>query len=159
MPVRLTVRLLILGLPIWVRVLDGHPFKARHFASEFLSKEKTLFINDPFFKSFANSLIKYPPYNFRKLSEDKYALELAVAGFDKSELTVEVSGDKLIISGHTDNKTQDYILKGISQRDFKNEWKLLNTLEVDSSEYVNGILRVFLDTVAASSNTKKVEIQ
>ena len=41
----------------------------------------------------------YPPYNIRKVSEDKYTIELAVAGFEENEIDIETAGENLTIKG------------------------------------------------------------
>ena len=43
--------------------------------------------------------INYPPYNIRKVSDEKYTIELAIAGFDEEDIDVEVQGETLTISG------------------------------------------------------------
>jgi len=41
----------------------------------------------------------YPPYNIRKVSEDKYTIELALAGFEEKEIDIEAAGENLTIKG------------------------------------------------------------
>jgi len=90
----------------------------------------------------------YPPHNVIKVSDTKFAVEVAVAGFSMSELDVEVKDGFLNITGHgTDKVGVDYIHRGISSRKFSRTFRLSEHVEVDGAELANGILVVFLEHV------------
>ena len=107
---------------------------------------------DPFFVGFdrlfremetfkIKSQPNYPPYNV--ISDgDKYTIEIALAGFDESEIDVVYEPGKLTVSGSNDNKTGEYIHKGIATRNFKKEWTCADTIEVESAKFVNGVLKI-----------------
>lgn len=100
--------------------------------------------------------ITYPPYNIRK-SENAYVIQLAVAGFLRKELTVEVSRGTLTVTGSKETKeTGEFIWKGISSRSFTRKFTLGDEMEVDSAELQDGILSIFL--VNSESDTTKVDI-
>ena len=52
----------------------------------------------------------YPPYNIRKLSEDKYTIELAVAGFEEEEIDIEAVGENLTIKGSKDKEASESLV-------------------------------------------------
>jgi molecular chaperone IbpA len=105
--------------------------------------------------------IKYPPYNIKKVDEDRYVIELAVAGFGKSELDIELQEGKLSIQGKCESPdASEYLYKGIAERGFKREFTLADNVEVKSSTLVNGMLKIFLEAfVPEEKKPKKVEIQ
>ena len=87
------------------------------------------------FDSTLNELLKlseqqtnYPPCNIVKQTEDKFYVQLAVAGFTEGEITVSVENQWLIITGTKAYDDQapllDYIHHGISNRDFERTFKL-----------------------------------
>ena len=61
----------------------------------------------------ANSKAKeanYPPYNIRKLSDDQYTIELAIAGFNEKDIDVELTGENLVIKGNRPKEATDGLL-------------------------------------------------
>ncbi len=94
----------------------------------------------------------YPPYNIIKNSEDHYSIEVAVAGFDQSEIDVRVENNLLTITGSRSDKNekvsdQSYIHRGISRRDFNRVFTLGNYIEVRDAVIENGMLVVHLERV------------
>jgi molecular chaperone IbpA len=100
-----------------------------------------------------NTLIKatpsYPPYNIKKVNDDKYEIEMAVAGFSKPDLKVEVKNNQLIVEGSKKTKEEssdvDYVYKGIASRHFRQSFALADHLKVKSSEFKDGILTIHLE--------------
>ena len=86
---------------------------------------------------------------------DKYTIEIALAGFDESEIDVVYEPGKLTVSGSNDNKTGEYIHKGIATRNFKKEWTCADTIEVESAKFVNGVLTIELINVIPESKKPK----
>ena len=85
----------------------------------------------------------YPPYNIKKIDKENYQLEMALAGFSKEDIDVEVKESILTISGKTSEKDDDnFVHRGIAQRAFKRQWTLAEHLEVDNAELIDGILLV-----------------
>ena len=85
----------------------------------------------------------YPPYNIKKVGKEKYQLEMALAGFTKTDVIVEVKENTLTISGKVSDKDTDtFVHRGIAQRSFKRQWTLAEHLEVDNAELIDGILLV-----------------
>jgi molecular chaperone IbpA len=95
--------------------------------------------------------VNYPPYNVVKHSEDKFSIELAVAGFNEGELEITVKQDQLFVRGtknSSKNSTEiEYLYKGISSRDFNRAWTLANHIKVGNAEVRNGILTIELERI------------
>ena len=77
----------------------------------------------------------YPPYNIKKTGANSYIIELAVAGFDRSDIDIEVEGDKLIVRGNVTPTTaeynpHEYVFKGIAERAFTRSFSLLGNIKV-----------------------------
>ena len=71
----------------------------------------------------------YPPYNIKKIDKEKYQLEMALAGFTKTDVIVEVKENTLTISGKVSDKdTDNFVHRGIAQRSFKRQWSLVEHL-------------------------------
>lgn len=88
----------------------------------------------------------YPPYNIEKRSEDDYRLTVAVAGFNREEVRVELRDGHLIVEGdkRDDGKPREYIYQGIATRGFSRSFKLMEYVVVKSAEMRDGLLIVDL---------------
>ena len=85
----------------------------------------------------------YPPYNIKKIDKENYQLEMALAGFTKADVIVEVKENTLTISGKSSDDDKDsFVHQGIARRAFKRRWTLAEHLEVDDAELIDGILLV-----------------
>lgn len=112
-------------------------------------------------EDFAKSVPNYPPYNIKKTGDNTYAIEIAVAGFDKSEIEITVDDDKLTVKGsssNTDNQ-ESYLFKGIGLRDFTRTFALNDQVEIRGAAMINGLLKIALERlVPEHKKPKKVEI-
>lgn len=89
----------------------------------------------------------YPPYNISKDKDDVYEITLAVAGFKKSDIEIELEEGTLRITGKSevlDSAEREYLHKGIAERNFSRTFKLAEYVEVQSASLTDGILRVSL---------------
>lgn len=103
----------------------------------------------------------YPPYNIIKLDEYNYELELAVAGFDRNEVTINADAYTLTVSGekNTEDQPVDYVYKGISARSFKRTFSLGEHMVVRDAVIKNGMLTVHLERVLPDyMKPRKIEI-
>ena len=105
--------------------------------------------NDRFFTA---PQTNYPPHNIVKYSEDNYAIEVAVAGFTKEEISVSVDQDQLSISGikHRqggDNADVEYLHRGLAARDFEQIFRLAEYMEVKGAEVKDGMLRIDIERI------------
>jgi molecular chaperone IbpA len=91
--------------------------------------------------------VAYPPYNIKKVGTDKYTIEIAAAGFSKTDIDLELSGNELKVTGEIkpDDSTE-FLHKGIAERGFERKFKLADSVVVKNAEMVNGMLRIFLET-------------
>ena len=88
----------------------------------------------------------YPPYNIEKLGEDRYRVNLAVAGFSESELAVTVEASQLIISGKKADAEEKAILyRGIAHRPFIRRFSLADFVVVKDAKLTNGLLTIELE--------------
>jgi molecular chaperone IbpA len=88
----------------------------------------------------------FPPHNIVKVDENNYLVELAVAGFNESEITIEVLKNTLTIKGEKENlgDGRQYMHRGIGTRTFKKTVTLAETVQVDGASLESGILTVKL---------------
>jgi molecular chaperone IbpA len=88
----------------------------------------------------------YPPYNIEVLDENHYAITLALAGFDKSELDLNVENNVLTIRGQKakEDEERNYLHLGIANRAFERKFNLAEHVEVTSADLNNGLLTVNL---------------
>lgn len=93
----------------------------------------------------------YPPHNVLKTGESDYLIELAVAGFSKDELTVEVKDRTLTITGEHESKGREYIHRGISTKKFKRTLRLSEHVHVHGADFKDGILSIDLKYIVPES--------
>jgi molecular chaperone IbpA len=104
----------------------------------------------------------FPPYNIVKLADNRYRVELAVAGFAENELSVETKEKVLVIAGtkSAEGETSEFLHRGIAARGFKREFQLADFVEVSSASLKNGILSIDLvREVPAAQQHRKVDIK
>ena len=91
----------------------------------------------------------YPPHNVIKHDSMKYEIELAVAGFKKDHIDIEVKDHVLTITGDRPQRRDQnsYVHKGISARKFKKSYRLSEYTEVTGADMMDGILTVNLEVV------------
>lgn len=89
----------------------------------------------------------YPPYNIERTGEDAYRITLAVAGFAKDDLNVEVRENTLTVSGERKNVQEEgvtYLHRGIAGRAFERRFQLADYVEVVNADLQNGLLTIEL---------------
>jgi molecular chaperone IbpA len=103
-------------------------------------------IFNDFENRFQHSTTNYPPYNVIKHDENSFEIEVAVAGFDREDITVEVDQNQLVIKGQRtkDDDASKYVYRGLAARDFERSFTLAEHIIVGDAELTNGILRVKL---------------
>lgn len=91
--------------------------------------------------------VNYPPYNIIKIDANRYALEIAVAGFSLNEIEVGVEGNTLTVSGTKESKAEEitYLYKGISTRSFTRNIPLGDHIIVKDAVINNGMLTINLE--------------
>jgi len=92
----------------------------------------------------------YPPYNIAQISDDEYLIELAVAGFDDADFSIETHENVLMIVGTkaaNENLSEpgvEYLHRGIAERGFERRFQLADHVTVTGADLVNGMLRIEL---------------
>jgi molecular chaperone IbpA len=98
----------------------------------------------------------YPPHNIVKYSDSQYAIEIAVAGFKKNEITVEVDQDQLIVRGtqgeiEIETESKEYLHRGLASRKFEQTWTLAEYMEVKDAEVKDGMLIIEIERIVPES--------
>jgi len=103
----------------------------------------------------------YPPYNIKKTGDNTYVIELAVAGFAKQDIEIELADNKMVIKGNVQNEDSDsFLWKGIATRNFTRTFALEDQIEVKDAEMFNGMLKVFLERIIPEhKKPKKIEVK
>jgi len=106
----------------------------------------------------------YPPHNIVKYSEDTYAIEVAVAGFTKEEVTVEVDQDQLTIRGVMNRPNKDagieYLHRGLAARDFEQTFTLAEYMEVRGAKVEHGMLQIDIQRLVPEAlKPRQIEIK
>ncbi len=111
-------------------------------------------LNDPFFIGFDRMFDRltntttnqsgFPPYNVRKIDEDTFVVELAVAGYNKDAINITEHDGSLIIKGERPEDVEEYLHKGIAGRKFTRSFALGEYMFVNSADLVDGMLYVVL---------------
>lgn len=91
----------------------------------------------------------FPPYNIIRVTSTKFKITLAVAGFSKKDISVTLENGSLSIAGSVNQQVpvQEYIYKGIAERNFKRDFTVADTVEVTNVTLIDGILTVNLNNV------------
>ncbi len=90
----------------------------------------------------------YPPYNIRKLSEDKYTIELALAGFEEKEIDIEAAGENLTIKGSKDKDASEGLVhQGLAARNFTKTFVLSDDMIIKGAALSNGMLYIGIERV------------
>ena len=87
----------------------------------------------------------HPFYNIKRIKDDQYVLEMALAGYKKSEVKVDVTDGVLSIKGSTGKEADDYIHRGISKRSFAKQLQLSEYVECKGAKLEDGMLKVDLE--------------
>jgi molecular chaperone IbpA len=104
----------------------------------------------------------YPPYNIVKHSDNKFVIELAVAGFKDGDINVTVDKNLLTIEGQQAlelNSNVEYLHRGISARNFTRTFTLADHVEVVDATVNNGIMGITLERIVPEElQPKKIAI-
>lgn len=106
----------------------------------------------------------YPPYNIRKTGDNTYQIEIAVAGFAKQDIEIELKEDTLIVRGNAATDDTDnvgtFLFKGIANRAFTRTFAIDDQIEVKDAEMFNGMLRILLERIIPEhKKPKKIPVK
>ena len=117
--------------------------------------------DDDFFGANVPS-VNYPPYNIVKTGENKYNVEVALAGFSRDDINVEFADGMLTIKSKDKKESEDtdangnVIHKGISKRYFSKSFTIADDVEINGAELKDGLLKVSLERVIPESKKPKL---
>lgn len=103
----------------------------------------------------------YPPYNIELLSENRYRITMAVAGFAMEELDITSEGDKLVVKGTKADQEGErkYLYQGIAERGFERTFQLADYVTVIGADLENGLLNIDLQReIPEALKPRKIEI-
>lgn len=128
------------------------------------SLNKALLGFDEIFNNFENRFANqinnnYPPYNIVKQDENSYELEIAVTGFTKDEISVEIDKNQLIVKGVRDKNSDapaEFLHRGLAFRDFTRSWALAEHMEVSNGTIKNGVLTISINRVVPEALKPRV---
>ena len=101
----------------------------------------------------------FPPYNIRKLEENKWQVEVALAGYDKKDIEVKTIEGKLVVETVDNEKSKEdseLVHRGISQRKFSRTWSMADDAVVNRAKMVDGMLYVEIERVVPDEKKPKL---
>ena len=102
----------------------------------------------------------YPPYNIIRHNDNKFDIEIAVAGFKEEELNVEYKDNTITVEGTKEEKQDEgYAHRGIASRSFRRVWHLEDYTEAVEAELKDGLLKIHLEKIIPEEmRSKKISI-
>tara|TARA_B100000242_G_scaffold58553_1_gene34978 strand:- start:4131 stop:4637 length:507 start_codon:yes stop_codon:yes gene_type:complete len=106
--------------------------------------------------------VNYPPYNIVKTGENKYDVEVALAGYNKKDINIEYADNLLTIKSVKDSNSakkdseSGVLHKGISKRFFSKTFTIADDTEVKSAELKDGLLKVSLERIIPEAKKPKI---
>ena len=128
--------------------------------------------NDPFFIGFGRNLERitsnkdlfatnYPPHNLIKIDEDNFRIELAIAGFSKQDISIDLLENELRVYGDKEEtENNSFVHKGIASRNFQKFFALGEYIEVVEAEMKDGLLVISLKrNIPEAKKPKTIKIK
>ena len=98
----------------------------------------------------------YPPFNIIQENNHESTLEIALAGFKKTEVKVYTEHGKLIVEGKKEEKKEnEYVHRGMAQRSFQRGWQLTDDVEIKEVSFEDGLLSIHLGKVVPEHHARK----
>ena len=115
---------------------------------------------DHFESMFDVPTVNYPPYNLVKTGDNKFNIEIALAGFNKKDINITSENGMLTIESKQDEKSKDtkdgeVIHIGISQRYFKRSFTIADDVEIKGAELKDGLLKVSMEKIIPDAKKLK----
>ncbi len=104
----------------------------------------------------------YPPYNIRRTGQDKYSIEVALAGFSKNDVEVEFEDNLLTVRTKQVDKSEnkndegEIIHKGISQRHFARSFTIADDVKVNGAQLKDGLLTIACERIIPEHKKRKL---
>jgi molecular chaperone IbpA len=137
-----------------------HQFFGKDFDRFFVGFDEQINRMAKLHDEIAKNIPNYPPYNIKKVDEHRYVIEMAVAGFSKSEIEIEFADDKLIVKGKAkEEDTSNYLFNGLANRAFTRTFALNDQVEIKGASLVNGLLQIGLERIIPDhKKPRKIEV-
>ena len=115
---------------------------------------------DHFESMFDVPTVNYPPYNLVKTGDNKFNIEIALAGLNKKDINITSENGMLTIESKQDEKSKDtkdgeVIHKGISKRYFKRSFTIADDVEIKGAELKDGLLKVSMEKIIPDAKKLK----
>ena len=106
----------------------------------------------------------YPPYNIEVTGQDKYRISMAVAGFSRSDLDIQVKESILTVAGAREedagDKNRRYLYRGIANRNFERQFQLADYVKVVDARIEDGLLHIDLAReIPEAMKPRQIEIR
>ena len=98
----------------------------------------------------------FPPYNIRKDGEEKYTIEMAVAGFSQEDLEIELKEGVLTVKSKSEKEEKEYLHRGIAKRAFSRSFTLSDDIVVKGADLVNGMLTIDLERIVPEDKKSRL---
>jgi molecular chaperone IbpA len=99
----------------------------------------------------------FPPYNIQKGGDTTYTIEMALAGFGKEDITVELTENTLSVRSDKKDESDEYTYhRGISYRKFDRRFTLADDIVVNSAELENGMLTIELERIVPEEKKPRI---
>jgi molecular chaperone IbpA len=113
--------------------------------------------------SFGNAQENYPPFDLVKEGDNKYRIEIAVAGFTRDEIDITAQQNVLVVSGRKkdedEQRGKDYVYRGIANRSFERRFALADHVQVKGADLKDGLLSIELAReIPESMKPRKIDI-
>ena len=143
-------------------VFSFNGFPGSNFSKNFIGADKMFQMLNRVQEETLKGIPGYPPYNIVKVDDNKYVIEMAVAGFGKQNIDIEIANNTLTVKGgltldQLDPSTpMQYLYKGIADRSFTRKFTLADTVEVKNAELINGMLKLWLENIIPEEKKPKI---
>jgi molecular chaperone IbpA len=112
---------------------------------------------------FGNAQENYPPFDLVKEGDNKYRIEIAVAGFTRDEIDITAQQNVLVVSGRKkdedEQRGKDYVYRGIANRSFERRFALADHVQVKGADLKDGLLSIELAReIPESMKPRKIDI-
>jgi len=103
----------------------------------------------------------YPPYNIQQTGPEGLRITLAVAGFRREDMDVQIEDNQLIVRGvqPEDDGDKVFLHRGIAGRQFQRRFVLAEGMEVGAATIENGLLHIDLQRPKPESRVRTINIQ
>jgi molecular chaperone IbpA len=123
------------------------PFFGKDFDRFFIGFDEQFNQMQKLHDDLTKNIPNYPPYNIKRISDNHYTIEIAVAGFGQQDIDIEMNDGKLVVRGNINSESEEdnFLFKGIANRAFTRTFALNDEIEVKDAEIFNGMLRIALE--------------